>query len=42
MKAVERQAMLENMPNQLAEMYGERPVVPEWARAEATSPDYYV
>lgn len=41
MKAVERHAMLENLANQLAEIYGERPVVPDWARAEATCPDYY-
>jgi hypothetical protein len=40
-KAVERQAMLENLANQLGELYGERPIVPIWARAEATCPEYY-
>ena len=40
-EAVERQAMLENLANQLAEVYGERPIVPSWARAEATCPEYY-
>ena len=31
-KAVEHQAMLENLANQLAAVYGERPIVPCWAR----------
>lgn len=41
MKAIERHAMLNNLANHLAEIYGERPSIPEWARAEATCPDYY-
>lgn len=40
-KAIERHAMLDDLANHLAEIYGERPSVPEWARAEATCPDYY-
>lgn len=42
LKAVERQAMLNNLAIQLGSMYGERPVVPEWAHASTTCPDYYV
>ena len=40
-KAVERHAALKNLANQLAKVYGERPVIPEWARAEITCPGYY-
>lgn len=40
-KALERQAMLESFASQLEEIYGERPSVPYWARAEATCPNYY-
>lgn len=40
-KAVERHAALENLANQLSKIYGERPVIPEWARAERTCPRYY-
>lgn len=42
LNAVERQAMLNNLSNQLGAMYGERPVVPEWAHAATTCPDYYM
>ena len=41
-KAVERHAMLNNLATQLAEIYGERPVIPEWARSEAFCPDIYL
>jgi hypothetical protein len=41
-KALENHVMLNALANQLADIYGERPVVPEWARAENTCPDYYV
>jgi hypothetical protein len=40
-KAVERQSMLENLANQLGDLFGERPIVPMWARAESTCPAYY-
>ena len=41
MKAVEDQAMLERMADHLGDVYGERPTIPWWARAEARVPDYY-
>jgi hypothetical protein len=41
MKATEDHAMLERLADHLGDMYGERPVVPFWARAEARCPDYY-
>jgi hypothetical protein len=41
-KALENHAMLNALANQLADIYGERPVIPEWARAENNCPDYYV
>jgi hypothetical protein len=41
MKATKDHAMLERLADHLGDMYGERPVVPFWARAEARCPDYY-
>ena len=41
-KALEKQAMLEILANGLGEVYGERPVVPAWARAQAACPDYFL
>eukprot|EP00978_Attheya_sp_CCMP212_P006194 scaffold13993_cov51-Attheya_sp.AAC.7 len=42
-KHIESQAMLDALATQLADIYGERPVLPQWARAETTSiPDYYI
>ena len=41
-KALERHAMLQNLANHLEGIYGERPSIPFWARAEATCPDYYL
>jgi len=41
-KALENQAMLEKLANGLAEVYGERPIVPAWATAQAACPDYYL
>ena len=40
-RALEGQARLEMLATALGEIYGERPVVPEWARAENRCPDYY-
>ncbi|CAB9507418.1 expressed unknown protein [Seminavis robusta] len=41
-RALDDQAMLERIADHLGELYGERPVVPSWAHAEARIPDYYV
>ena len=41
-KALEKQAMLEMLANGLAEVYGERPIVPAWATAQAACPDYFL
>lgn len=41
MKAMEDHAMLERVADYLGDKYGERPVVPLWARVEARCPDYY-
>ena len=41
-KAVDNEAMLHNFANYLGELYGERPIVPDWARAERICPDYYI
>lgn len=38
-ESVERNSMLERFANHLADKYGERLVVPEWARAEAKCPE---
>ena len=40
-KAEEEEAMLERFADQLENIYGERPVVPSWARAHQRIPDYY-
>jgi hypothetical protein len=42
MKAMQDEALLERMADHLGHVYGERPVVPLWARAESRVPDYYV
>lgn len=39
--AVDRHAYLNQLANYLGMLYGERPVVPEWATAERNCPDYY-
>ena len=41
-KAEEEEAMLERFADQLENIYGERPVVPSWARAHQRIPDYYL
>ena len=41
-KALEKQAMLETLANGLAEVYGERPIVPAWATAQAACRDYFL
>ena len=40
-KAEKEEAMLERFADQLENIYGERPVVPSWARAHQRIPDYY-
>ena len=40
-KAEEDEAMLEHFADQMADIYGERPTIPWWARAKARIPDYY-
>ena len=40
-KAEEDEMMLQRLADQLGEIYGERPTVPWWARANARVPDYY-
>ena len=39
--AVDNEAYLNQLANYLGDMYGERPVVPEWAKAKNIVPDYY-
>ena len=41
-KAVENEAMLHRLAYYLGDLYGERPVVPDWARAATTCPNYYM
>ncbi len=41
-EAVDNEAMLHRLANHLGDLYGERPVVPEWARAATTCPNYYM
>lgn len=41
MEALDRHAQLDALANYLGDLYGERPVIPAWARAERTCPDYY-
>ena len=40
-KAEEQETMLEHFADKLSDIYGERPTVPWWGRAEAKIPDYY-
>jgi hypothetical protein len=40
-KALEEEHTLEQFADYLCEIYGERPIVPRWARAEARCPDYF-
>ena len=40
--ALERHAQLDELANYLGNLYGERPVIPTWARAERTCPNYYL
>ena len=40
-KAVENEALLHQVANYLGDLYGERPVVPDWAKAKTIVPDYY-
>ena len=40
-KAVDREAFLHQLANRLGDVYGERPIVPDWAKAKTTVPDYY-
>ena len=40
-KAVENEALLHQLANYLDDLYGERPVVPDWAKAKSVVPDYY-
>ena len=40
-RASDDQATLERVADHLGALYGERPVVPLWTRAEARIPDYY-
>lgn len=40
-EALEHEALLEPLADHLGDIYGERPVVPSWARAEARYPDYF-
>lgn len=42
MKATQDEALLERMADHLGDIYGERPDVPFWARAESRVLDYYV
>lgn len=41
-KALEREVQLNALADHLGELYGKRPTVPSWARAENTCPNYYV
>ena len=40
-KAEEEETMLEHFADKLGELYGERPTIPWWGRADAKIPDYY-
>ena len=40
-RAEEEESMLEQFADKLGEIYGERPSIPWWARADAKIPDYY-
>uniref|UniRef100_A0A7S3DUH0 Uncharacterized protein n=1 Tax=Entomoneis paludosa TaxID=265537 RepID=A0A7S3DUH0_9STRA len=40
--AVDRHAQLNELANWLEDLYGERPAIPEWARAERSCPNYYL
>lgn len=40
-KAMQDEAVLERVADYLGGIYGERPIVPSWARAKARIPDYY-
>ena len=40
--AVDRHAQLNELANWLGDLYGERPVIPEWATAERNCPNYYL
>ena len=41
MKATHDEAVLKRIADHLGDIYGERPIVPFWARAESRVPDYY-
>ena len=41
-KAEEDEIMLQQFADRLGDIYGERPTVPWWARANARVPNYYV
>lgn len=41
-KAVDNEAMLHLFANYLGDLYGERPVVPDWVRAVTSCPNYYM
>lgn len=40
-RAEQNEAMLEHFADRLADVYGERPKIPSWARANARIPNYY-
>ena len=40
-KAAEDHAVLERLADRLSDIYGERPIIPLWAHAEARVPNYY-
>ena len=40
-KALERQVQLNALADHLGDLYGARPIVPQWAMAQNTCPDYY-
>lgn len=40
-KALEHQDQLNAFASYLGDIYGSRPTVPSWAKAENTCPDYY-
>lgn len=41
-KSLEREVQLNALADHLGELYGKRPTVPSWARAENTCPEYYI
>lgn len=41
-RAVDNEATLQLFANYLGDLYGERPVMPDWARAATTCPNYYM